>query len=187
MERSDTRLFETNHDEYVTEQNEFVLRKPDSTDGSAVYRLVEECKPLDVNSMYCNLLQCSHFRDTAMLAELDGQIAGFVSGYRLPERPEVLFVWQLAVAPLARGKGLASLMLHSLLQRFHGEVRYLHTTITPSNQASWNTFRKLARDLDSELTSQPMFERDVHFDGAHDTEELLEIGPFKPAVDQAVG
>jgi len=174
MANSETSLFDKN----ITEQSEFVFRKPESTDGSVVFELVDNCKPLDVNSMYCNLLQCSHFRDTAVLAERDGQIAGFISGYRLPERPEVLFVWQVAVAPSARGRGLASRMLRALLTRLEGEVSYVHTTITPSNEASWNTFRKLARDLDTELTSTVMFERDAHFGGAHDTEELLEIGPF---------
>ncbi|WP_221792970.1 diaminobutyrate acetyltransferase [Oceanobacter mangrovi] len=174
MTDSDTSLVSEN----LTERKDFVFRKPSSTDGSAVFWLIDQCKPLDVNSMYCNLLQCSHFRDTAILAEQNGQLAGFVSGYRLPERPEVLFVWQLAVAPSARGQGLASQMLLQLLQRLGADVRYLHTSITPSNLASWNTFRKLASSLDTELSTSVMFDQQQHFGGAHDSEELLEIGPF---------
>ena len=45
------------------------LRKPESTDGYALNSLVERCKPLDTNSVYCNLLQCSDFADTSIAAE----------------------------------------------------------------------------------------------------------------------
>ena len=67
------------------------IRKPKAVDGAAVNELIAECKPLDENSVYCNLLQCSHFADTCVIAELDGQPAGFVSGYIVPENPERLF------------------------------------------------------------------------------------------------
>merc|ERR1712169_161542 len=66
-----TRLLNPKMDPYSTTSNQknvtaecnFSFRKPVSTDGSDVFALVERCKPLDVNSMYCNLLQCSHFAD----------------------------------------------------------------------------------------------------------------------------
>src|SRR3546814_3090873 len=40
-----------------------VLRMPRTEDGPAISRLVGDCPPLDVNSAYCNLLQCTHFAD----------------------------------------------------------------------------------------------------------------------------
>ena len=87
-------------------QRLITMRKPNPEDGSVVNNLVENCKPLDTNSMYCNNLQCSHFRDTAVLAEEQGETIGFISGYLLPEQPDTLFVWQVAVSPKARGLGL---------------------------------------------------------------------------------
>ena len=70
------------------------LRKPESTDGYALNSLVERCKPLDTNSVYCNLLQCHDFADTAIAAETaDGDLVGFISGYRPPARQDTLFVW----------------------------------------------------------------------------------------------
>merc|ERR1712169_164475 len=91
-----TRLLNPKMDPYSTTSNQknvtaecnFSFRKPVSTDGSDVFALVERCKPLDVNSMYCNLLQCSHFADTAIVAERGGQMVGFISGYRLPQQPD---------------------------------------------------------------------------------------------------
>lgn len=162
----------------LTHQTNIVLRKPVPTDGSSVYALVERCKPLDVNSMYCNLLQCTHFADTSVLAENNGQTLGFISGYRLPDQPNTLFVWQVAVDAAARGQGLAVRMLLDLLQRQPGQVMHLHTTITAGNEASWNTFRRLAERLNAPLNSQNFFDHERHFGGAHDSEMLVHIGPF---------
>src|SRR5690606_42164986 len=68
------------------------------TRRSSDLELVARCQPLDTNSVYCNLLQCSDFADTAIAAEdANGQLVGFISGYRPPSRPDTLFVWQVAV------------------------------------------------------------------------------------------
>lgn len=168
----------------ITVKSNFSFRKPVSTDGAGVFSLIERCKPLDVNSMYCNLLQCSHFADTSILAERNGEIAGFISGYRLPDQPDTLFVWQVAVAASARGQGLASQMLLQLLKRHAKSVHHLHTTITPDNAASWNTFRRLAASLDAPLNDSDMFTREEHFNGEHETEKLVHIGPFDLATHQ---
>ncbi len=129
--------------------------------------------------MYCNLLQCTHYAETSVAAVSDGELVGFVSGYLLPRRPDTLFVWQVAVSGPARGQGLASRMLRDLLERpCCSDVRYLETTITESNEASWTLFRSLGRALQAELESSVMFDRQRHFADAHDTEMLLRIGPF---------
>lgn len=156
-----------------------VLRPPAATDGRAVHALVASCPPLDPNSLYCNLLQCSHFAPTCCIAELQGRVVGFVSGYLLPQDREVLFIWQVAVAAEARGSGLGKRMLADLLARpVCAAVTTLHTTITQANRASWALFESLARDLAAPLAASECFERDAHFDGHHDTEWLVSIGPF---------
>ena len=157
------------------------LRAPRSTDGMEVHDLIERCKPLDENSVYCNLLQATHFRDTSVVVEgPDGDLLGFISGYALPDRPDTLFIWQVAVSSDARGLGLGKRMLKHILERpALEEVRYLHTTVTPDNEASWGMFKSLARDLDAPIGTTVMFESDAHFQGAHDDEVLLQIGPFE--------
>lgn len=157
------------------------LRTPKSTDGAAVHKLVENCPPLDPNSMYCNLLQCTHFSDTCVAAELDGELVGFVSGYIPPATPNVFFCWQMAVGEKARGQGLAKRMIREILQREQClQVSYLETTITESNEASWGVFKSLAKDLNTELNSSVMFDREQHFAGEHATEMLVRLGPFVP-------
>lgn len=153
------------------------LRQPTPEDGAELHSLVERCPPLDTNSRYCNLLQVSHFRDTAIVAEQGDRLTGFVSGYRIPGREDVLFVWQVGVAPEGRGSGLAPKMLLALIRRLD-DVRFLETTVTPDNDASAAVFRKVADRLKAPLERSVLFESETHFDGEHDEEVLFRIGPF---------
>lgn len=155
------------------------LRMPTLIDGMSVFRLIQRCPPLDTNSSYCNLLQSGHFSTTSVAAELDGELVGFISGYLLPQRPDTLFIWQVAVDERARGLGLASQMLMHILERpsCHG-VQHLETTITQDNQPSWSLFKSLAKRLGTELQSSDYMNKETHFDGQHDSESLVRIGPF---------
>lgn len=155
------------------------LRSPSSNDGAAVFRLISQCPPLDTNSLYCNLLQCAHFTETSVVAECDDEVVGFTSGYLMPERPGTLFIWQVAVDEKIRGQGLASRMVTFILSRSKCcQVTYLETTITESNRASWALFTSLAGKLRSQINTSSMFDRDLHFDGEHESEILARIGPF---------
>src|SRR5690554_4318868 len=111
----------------------FSLRIPQATDGHALNQLVERCPPLDTNSVYCNLLQCTDFSATSIAADNpEGELVGFISGYRPPSRPDTLFIWQVAVDDRMRGQGLASSMLLELIRRTaDAGVRWLETTISP--------------------------------------------------------
>ncbi|WP_410218748.1 diaminobutyrate acetyltransferase [Paracoccus sp. (in: a-proteobacteria)] len=151
------------------------LRKPRATDGTAIWELVRSCKPLDENSMYCNLVQAEHFRDTSVIAERDGQILGWISGHLIPHQ-DALFVWQVAVSPSARGLGLARKMLMHLVGRDEcATAMVLKTTITRDNGASWALFNSLARQLDGTLDEQPHYMRGDHFGGHHPTEHMVTI------------
>lgn len=155
------------------------LRQPVPEDGPRITRLIAECPPLDGNSAYCNLLQCSDFAGTCVVAECDGDLVGWISAYRPPAQPERLFVWQVAVAARGRGIGLAARMLDSLLTRpeVHG-VSELVTTITQDNAASWALFEAFARRHGARIERSPRFEREAHFGGAHDTEWQARIAPL---------
>ncbi len=161
------------------EPDKLEFQVPKAEDGYLVNKLVEASPPLDPNSIYCNLLQCSHFADTAVVVRDGDELVGFVTGYIEPRNPDTLFIWQVGIAKSARGKGLAKRMLKHLLKRsICRDVRYIETTITPDNEASWALFRSLTRDLDTELDSRVYFEKEPHFGGEHDDEHLLIIGPF---------
>lgn len=155
------------------------FRPPILEDGMGVFQLIKNCPPLDTNSSYCNLLQCSHFAATSIAAERDHELVGFISGYLIPERPDTLFIWQVAVAEQARGLGLASKMLIQILNRPGCQhVQYLETSITEDNHASWSLFRKLAETLNTNCTPTDWMDKHKHFAGLHASEALVRIGPF---------
>jgi len=148
----------------------------------ALHRLVRACPPLDHNSTYCNLLQCSHFRNTSIAAIRNGDLVGSVTGYSVPDRPDTLFVWQVAVHPSTRGQGLARSMLRNLLKRTATQgIRYIETSITPRNEASLKLFTGFANEQQADMVSSVMFEQALHFGGAHETEYQFRIGPFSAA------
>ncbi|WP_336968825.1 diaminobutyrate acetyltransferase [Sphingobium aromaticiconvertens] len=155
------------------------FREPVVLDGPEITALIAACPPLDSNSAYCNLLQCTHFASTCVVAEQAGQIVGWVSGYRPPSEPSHFFVWQVAVARQARGEGLAQRMIAELLSRpSAASVTHLITTVTSDNKASWALFEGFSRRIGADLAKAPLFERDAHFAGAHNTEWQATIGPF---------
>lgn len=156
-----------------------VIRSATAVDGAGVWRLVRESGVLDVNSSYAYLLFLDHFGDTSVVAEHEGEIVGFVTGFRPPREPEAVFVWQVAVAESMRGRGLARRLLDELvlLPGCRG-VRFMLTTVTPSNAPSQAMFRSFARGVDAEVAVLPYF-REEHFpEGGHEPEELYRIGPF---------
>lgn len=156
------------------------LNVPTSQDGYAVYRLIERCPPLDTNSSYCNLLQCTHFFGTSVVAKMGEQVVGFISAYLKPDQPDTLFVWQVAVGNEARGNGLAKDMLVHLLERDDcAQVTHIETTVTADNAPSWALFESLTRDLDTKMERSELFDAEQHFGGEHASELLARIGPFE--------
>jgi L-2,4-diaminobutyric acid acetyltransferase len=155
------------------------FKPPSLDDAPGVYDLVDRCKPLDLNSRYCYMLVCTHFSDTSVVVEAGDTIKGLVSGYIDPKNPETLFVWQVAVDTSLRGQGVASRMLKTLLERDNlRAIRYIDTTISPSNSASQNLFRRLAAELQAGISETPCFDKSLFGGEAHEDEHLFRVGPF---------
>nr|WP_325208968.1 diaminobutyrate acetyltransferase [Salinibacterium sp.] len=158
------------------------MRPPRIGDGAAMWRIARDSQTLDLNSSYAYILYARDFASSCRVAVVDGEIAGFVIGYRRPESPETVFVWQVAVDEAFRGLGLAGRMLDSLVEDgvADGSIRMLETTITDDNPASQRTFASFAaRWGGASVTVRPLFERG-HFpeEGEHEPEPLYEIGPL---------
>ncbi|WP_349290523.1 MULTISPECIES: diaminobutyrate acetyltransferase [unclassified Brevibacterium] len=151
------------------------VRPPSLEDGQHLWRLAKDSAVLDLNSSYSYLLWCRDFADTSAIAWIDGEPAGFVTGYTRPDNPDTLMIWQVAVSEAFRGRGLASTMLHALADRT-GALR-LETTITDDNAASNRLFQAFAEQRGARFDRRPLFTPDLYPDG-HDTEYLYEIAPL---------
>lgn len=156
------------------------LLEPNLEDGQAVYELVRRCPPLDVNSAYNYFLLCSHFSATCVIGKLGGEVMSFMSAYRLPADAGKLFIWQVAVDSRLRGQGMAGRMLESLLQREAcGGVKYLETTVSPSNIASKRVFERFADKHGAGWHEEEFISREMFGSEAHEEEILFRIGPFE--------
>lgn len=159
----------------------FTLRAPTIDDGASLWQLARDVGKLDVNASYAYLLWCRDFAATSVIA-LDGsEPAGFVTGYRRPDEPDVLLVWQVGVSPSHQRRGLAAAMLDHLLADHlaHGGHR-LETTVTPDNDASLTLFRRFAERHGVTIDESPLF-TSAQFPDPHEPEHLLRIGPFGSA------
>src|SRR5699024_4360962 len=79
-----------------------------------MYTLAKDSKVLDVNSPYSYVMWSTYFQQTSMIATYKDERIGFISGYILPEQPDTLFIWQVAVSEKFRGFGLATRMINAL-------------------------------------------------------------------------
>ncbi len=161
-------------------ENRLLLRPPTRRDGAALHELVAACPPLDLNSRYAYLLLCEHHAQTSVIAECDGILAGAVTAYVPPAQPDTLFVWQVAVAPHMRAQQLGTRMLTHLLQHclITCQLRWMETTISPSNQASRRLFTQFAVRHDAGCTTTTLFSAADFGASGHEEECLYKIGPW---------
>lgn len=164
-----------------------LLRVPQGADALGIRAVAEATGVLDLNSTYAYLLLATDFADTSIVAEYDGDLRGFITGYHPPRRPEVLFIWQVAVAPDGQGGGLASAMMDALVTRVradrHGHPLTVEATVSPGNAASRAFFGAFARRHGVPLTEHPHFGAELlDPTGAHEAEPLLRIGPLATPV-----
>lgn len=158
------------------------LRPPQGDDAIGIRDLAAATGVLDLNSTYAYLLLATDFSSTSIVAESDGDLQGFITGYHPPPRPDVLFVWQVAVAPSAQGTGLASTMIDSLVERVRAERGgpiTVEATVSPGNTASRAFFGAFARRHGVPLIERPHFDSELlDAEGAHEDEPILRIGPI---------
>ena len=159
-----------------------ILRPPTVADGADLWRLAHGTGVLDTNTPYAYLLWARDFAATSVIAEVEGEPAGFISGYLKPTDPQTIFIWQVAVDSTFRGRGLAKKMLFELAER-SGAAR-LETTITSDNEASIALFTALARQHETELVKRSLFTEDLfpkatESGETHAAEDLYVVDPLK--------
>lgn len=159
------------------------LRQPERRDGAVLHDLVAACPPLDLNSRYAYLLLCEHHAQTSVIAEYDGKVVGAITAYIPPGKPDTLFVWQVAVAAQMRGQQLGTRMLEHLLERCirPRQLRWMETTISPSNEASDRLFTRFAERHGAGCTTTTLFAASDFGQSGHEEERLYQIGPWDRA------
>lgn len=158
-------------------QNDISFRSPRIEDGIAIYKLIKQSPPLDLNSSYLYFLQATHFADTCLVAEKEGEIVGFVSAYFRPDEDDSLFIWQIAVSEKARGHGLGKQLIYHLIRNQSSRpiVRDVCCTISPSNKASQNLFKSFAEQHGLIIEKTPFLESHHFGSNAEDSHEAEDL------------
>lgn len=160
-----------------------VISAPKLRHGAGMWTVAKNSGELDLNSSYMYLLFARDFATTCRVA-LDGdRVVAFVLGYRRPEEPECVLVWQIAVDATHQGQGLAGRLLDELvrgLSESSSPVTVLETTITDDNIPSQRLFERFAQRWGASVTVTDLFD-DVHFPDQHAPERLRRIGPLRAA------
>jgi len=164
---------------------DIIIRSPKAHEGGAIWQIVRDTGTLDLNSSYLYLLLARDFADTCVVAERDGKLLGFASGYRRPAEPSVIFLWQIGIAPEAQGQGLGKRLLGGFLTRPGArDAQWLETTIAPDNKASQALFTGMAKALALDCKTSPCFAAEDFPEPGHAAEVLYRIGPLTDSARQ---
>lgn len=154
-----------------------LIRTTTQEDGASLWDLVKVTGTLELNTSYCYALMSKLFSQTCLVAECDGQLAGFVMAFQPPEQEDTIFVWQVGVHPAYRGQGLATRLMKALFEA-NPEKTYLEASVTPSNAASLALFRGYARRNKTKC-EEGTFLPSHCFPKQHEEEKLLRVGPLQ--------
>ncbi|GAA2068282.1 diaminobutyrate acetyltransferase [Williamsia deligens] len=161
----------------LTTTPEVTFRLPDVSDGVRLWEIARDSKVLDLNSSYAYVLWCQDYARSSVVAEVDGRVVGFVTGYVRPQAPDTVMVWQVAVDADQRGLGLAGRMLMALMDRVEEDaITRMQTTISPDNEASQKLFTSFADKRGMTITRRDYFAPE-DFPDSHEPEDLYTIAP----------
>jgi L-2,4-diaminobutyric acid acetyltransferase len=149
------------------------IGRPTIDDGLALWETAQAAGGLDVNPPYAYVLWARDFAETTAVVRDRGRVVAYCTGFRRPDEPSTLFVWQVAVRPEARRRGLGQRMLHHLVDRDDG-IDAMEATVTADNAASLAMFGRFAEQRGATTEVSPLFTR-AHLGPDHDPEDLVRI------------
>lgn len=158
-----------------------VFRAPVPEDGPAVWKLVENTPGLDSNSLYYYTLWFRDFADDSLVATVDDELVGFLTGYRRPDEPETYFVWQTAVNPRHGIPFLGVKLFQAAAdQQVANGARYVEATVSAENKAIIMVLKQFSKKHSAHIETRVLFPSSLFFDSHHD-EILYRIGPLTTA------
>ena len=110
------------------------IREAVRDDLPAIAAIERECFPHDALPLLSFVQYFDLFPETFLVAEIDGRCVGFAIGGASASSPGAAWLLDIAVAPDARGKGVAQRLLSQLLA--HLGERTVRATVSPHNAAS---------------------------------------------------
>ncbi len=156
------------------------FRTPRVEDAPALWDLVDGADELDNNSPYYYALWCRDFAATSLVATVDDEVIGFLTGYVRPDEPDTYLVWQEAVRPRHGIPMLGVQLFERAADRAVEQgARFIEATVSADNKAIIMVLKKVAKRYAAEVETRVLFPGDL-FPGEHHDEVLYRIGPLAP-------
>jgi len=93
-----------------------VIRKSSVEDFRELHKLVGRIEKIVQHPPHFYKIMLRYFGNTIILAEEDGELAGFLLGFISQNNPEEYFIWQLGVDPRYRGRKIASKIMKETVE-----------------------------------------------------------------------
>ncbi|MFH8753389.1 diaminobutyrate acetyltransferase [Streptomyces rimosus] len=165
-------------DQGTVAHKQAVFRAPAPEDGPAVWKLVENTPGLDSNSLYYYTLWFRDFTDGSLVAVVDDELVGFLTGYRRPDESETYFVWQTAVNPRHGIPFLGVKLFQAAADRqVANGARYVEATVSAENKSIIMVLKQFAKKHSAPIETRVLFPSTLFTDSHHD-EVLYRIGPL---------
>ncbi|MGW7056348.1 diaminobutyrate acetyltransferase [Streptomyces sp. NPDC054888] len=162
----------------ATAKTKVAFRAPVTEDGPAVWNLVENTPGLDSNSVYYYTLWFRDFADGSLIATVDDEIVGFLTGYRRPDEPDTYFVWQTAASPRHGIPFLGVKLFQAAAdQQVAAGARYVEATVSAENKSIIMVLKQFAKKHNANIETRVLFPSSLFPDSHHD-EVLYRIGPL---------
>ena len=124
-------------------------------DFLAVHRFVASCQGLERYAEHFYKIMLRYFGEGCYIAEQDGEIIGWILGFKTYNAPGTYFLWQIGIKPGLQGRGIG----RSLLRYAEKEIESLgcsriELTIDPENTPSQKLFEKSGYSNISEVEGE---------------------------------
>ena len=129
------------------------LRTARPDDYDAIIAVVDEWWGRPIAGVLPRLF-LDHFHATSLVAELDGELAGFLIGFHSPSAPEQAYIHFVGVAPATRGNGLARRLYEAFFAgAFRDGCTLVHAITSPVNTGSIAFHRAMGFDVRGPLAN----------------------------------
>ena len=161
-----------------------LYRNAQVEDGPQIWSLARkinrESGGLDLYALSNYERLCRDLSETCSVAEIDGHVVGFATGFMMPDEKRGLFLWQTGLHPDYQGKGIGSKLETFLIDTI--KPNYLKFTVEASNGAANRTAQKKAEYMELPWNNPGAISSD-DLGGNHEAEVIYYVGypPSRPA------